>query len=180
MSTKAVKLHPGWMKRHQGFLSAIRGFRNGITTGARIRLPYAFQALIYAVVFRERSLMNRTKFVIRQMFQHGKNLGLFVFVYKSICYIFRSAGISGGIESWVAGFVGGFTAFGESKGLSGSVNMQIVLYLFARGIFGSMAGFASKGYLPQQLNPKTPLGFRIFAGFSLALILYLTDTILRH
>ncbi len=31
-----------------------------------------------------------------------------------------------------AGFVGGFIAFGDSKGLSGSVNNQIVLYLFAR------------------------------------------------
>jgi hypothetical protein len=34
-------------------LSAIRGFRNGIITGARIRLPYVFQAVIYAVIFRQ-------------------------------------------------------------------------------------------------------------------------------
>ncbi len=34
-------------------ISAVRGFRNGIITGARIRLPYVFQAVIYAIVFRQ-------------------------------------------------------------------------------------------------------------------------------
>jgi peroxisomal membrane protein 4 len=66
------------------------------------------------------------------MLSHGRNLGLFALIYKFICSVLRSVGITGGIESWIAGFAGGFYAFGDSRGISGSVNNQIVLYLFAR------------------------------------------------
>jgi hypothetical protein len=84
------------------------------------------------------SLLNRVKFVLKQAISHGRNLGLFVFFYKSICWLCRNfAGIHNGIESWIAGFIGGFIAFGDSHGVSGSVNNQIVLYLFARFDFAS-------------------------------------------
>jgi hypothetical protein len=109
------------------------------------------------------------------MFWHGRNLGHFVLVYKCICFILRHFGVRNGFECWIAGGIGGFWAFGESEGISGAVNNQIVLYLFSRGIEGMMQSFAERGYLPQQLNPRTKLGFRFFAGFSLALILYMTD-----
>lgn len=105
--------------------------------------------------FRHRE---RLKFVLKQMFHHGRNLGLFVLIYKSICCICRNTGFHGGKESLLAGFIGalhcffadtrrlllshlsasdlvhagGFIAFGDSHGVSGSVNMQLVLYLFAR------------------------------------------------
>lgn len=49
------------------------------------------------------------------MFHHGKNLGLFVFLYKTICFILRNYGVRGGIECWIAGFIGGYIGFGESK-----------------------------------------------------------------
>ena len=78
------------------------------------------------------SLLHRIKFVIKQGISHGRNLGLFVFIYKGICWLCRSIGIKGGVESWIAGFIGGFIGFGDSKGVSGSVNNQICLYLFAR------------------------------------------------
>jgi peroxisomal membrane protein 4 len=71
--------------------------------------------------------------------------------------------------------IGGYIAFGESKGISGSVNNQIVLYLFARGVEGALRTFAQRGYIPETLDVGKPQGFRLFAGFSLALILYLTE-----
>lgn len=40
------------------------------------------------------------------MFHHGRNLGLFVLIYKSICCLCRNAGFHGGKESLLAGFVG--------------------------------------------------------------------------
>jgi peroxisomal membrane protein 4 len=70
---------------------------------------------------------------------------------------------------------GGFIAFGESKGVSGSVNLQLVLYLFARGIQGFIQSAVKRGYLPDTLSWTTPFGFRIWAGVSLAMALYLTD-----
>jgi len=155
-----------------------RGYRNGIVSGVRIRLPYVIQALVYAILYRQPAYNARVKFVIKQMFQHGRNLGLFVGIYKTICYILRQYfGVSGGLESWIAGFVGGFFAFGDSKGLSGSVNNQIVLYLFARGMMGLMLSAVKRGYVAKggPLDVKSRIGFRVLAGFSLALILYLTE-----
>mmetsp|Transcript_19661 Transcript_19661/g.24845 ORF Transcript_19661/g.24845 Transcript_19661/m.24845 type:complete len:198 (-) Transcript_19661:29-622(-) len=121
------------------------------------------------------SSTNKLRFVLKQMFHHGRNLGLFVFTYKTICFVLRHYGVRGGIECWIAGFIGGYWAFGESKGISGAVNNQIVLYLFARGIEGMARSLVKRGILPPSLDIKSPGGFRIFAGFSLALILYMTD-----
>eukprot|EP01090_Pellita_catalonica_P016251 TRINITY_DN459_c0_g1_i1.p1 TRINITY_DN459_c0_g1~~TRINITY_DN459_c0_g1_i1.p1 ORF type:complete len:247 (+),score=8.56 TRINITY_DN459_c0_g1_i1:103-843(+) len=176
---RKVTLHPGWHNRHQGFVSAFRGFRNAVIAGVRIRLPYVIQAAIYVAVFYPDPLyQKRLKFVIKQIFQHGRNLGTFVFIYKSICFILRRGlGISGGLESWIAGFIGGYIGFGDSTGISGSVNNQVVLYLFARGIFGLMQSSVKRGLIPRQsfLDVKSKVGFRVLAGFSLALILYLTE-----
>ncbi|KAN0007325.1 hypothetical protein ACTFIU_000524 [Dictyostelium citrinum] len=157
-------------------LSAIRGFRNGVLTGVRIRIPYIFQAVIYAALAGgEEKSISRVKFVIKQMFYHGKNLGMFVGIYKSICCILRNIGIKGGIDSLVAGFIGGYYAFGESKSVSGSVNNQIVLYLFARALIGIIQGMVKRNIIPKSLSTTTPKGFRIFAAVTLALILYLTE-----
>lgn len=143
--------------------------------GARIRLPYVIQAFVYALLYRESSYRNRLVFTMKQLVQHGKNLGMFVGIYKAICYVLRRMGVDGGLECWIAGFVGGYIGFGDSKGLSGSVNNQIVLYLFARGIYGLLVSGVRRGVIPQTLDVRSERGFRIFAGFSLALILYLTE-----
>ncbi|EFA83827.1 transmembrane protein [Heterostelium album PN500] len=189
------------INKHQHFhsdclLSVIRGLRNGILTGVRIRIPYIFQAVIYAAIFRDAKininnnntyifkiinilsifrLLSRVKFVVKQMFFHGRNLGMFVGIYKLICCVFRKFGIKGGVESLIAGFVGGYYAFGESKGTSGSVNNQIVLYLFARALIGFIQSGVKRKIIPESLSTTTPTGFRIFAGVTLALILYLTE-----
>ncbi|KAL6073263.1 Transmembrane protein [Balamuthia mandrillaris] len=171
--------HFNWNRRHARLLSAVLGYRNGIISGVRIRLPYVFQAVIYAIIFQQGGFRQKISFVVKQMIQHGKNLGMFVGIYKAICYVLRRPpfNITGGLESWIAGFIGGFTAFGSSQGISGSVNNQIVLYLFARGLHGLMVSAAAKNehLVPSALDVRTPLGFRVLAGFSLALILYLTE-----
>jgi len=40
---------------------------------------------------------------MKQLVQHGKNLGTFVAIYKALCYILRRLGVDGGLECWVAG-----------------------------------------------------------------------------
>jgi len=55
------------------------------------------------------------------------------------------------------------------------VNNQIVLYLFARGIESALLILVDKGILPEWAHIQKGTGFRCFAGFSLALILYMTD-----
>jgi len=121
------------------------------------------------------SVLERISLVVKQMFIHGKNLGLFVLFYKSICCLGRNVGINNGVESWIAGLFGGYWAFGDNKGISGSVNNQIVLYLFARGIQGALITGVKQGIIPSALDIGSPRGFRFLAAFSLALILYLTE-----
>lgn len=42
-------------KALEGFiLSTLRGLRNGVVCGIRIRLPYIIQAVAYAIIFREK------------------------------------------------------------------------------------------------------------------------------
>jgi hypothetical protein len=49
------------------------------------------------------SYRNRLVFTMKQLVQHGKNLGMFVGIYKAICYILRRMGVDGGLECWIAG-----------------------------------------------------------------------------
>jgi len=102
-------------------------------------------------------------------------LAMYVAIYKGICCLLRNMGISGGIESLIAGFIGGYTAFGESKGVSGSVNNQLVLYLFARSMTGLIQSAVNRSVIPSYASTQTPQGFRVFAGITLALALYLTE-----
>lgn len=173
MVLHAINKHNHWDV--QCFLSAIRGYRNGIITATRLRIPYIYQAVIYAVLYREGGLKDKIKFVLKQLFFHGRNLAMYVAIYKSICCIFRSMGVSGGVESLIAGFIGGYTAFGDSKGISGSVNNQLVLYLFARSVTGLIQSAANRGLIPSDASTQSPTGFRVFAGITLALALYLTE-----
>ena len=73
------------------------------------------------------------------------------------------------------GFIGGYTAFGDSKGISGSVNNQLVLYLFSRSVTGLIQSAANRGLIPSNASTQSPTGFRVFAGITLALALYLTE-----
>jgi len=169
----AINKHNLW--DIQCLLSAARGYRNGIITATRLRMPYIYQAFIYAVLYREGGLKEKIKFVIKQLFFHGRNLGMYVAIYKTICCLFRNMGISNGTESLIAGFVGGYTAFGDSKGVSGSVNNQLVLYLFSRSIIGFIQSAVNRGLIPAGTSTQTPQGFRVFAGITLAMALYLTE-----
>lgn len=40
---------------HIDILSSLRGLRNGIISGIRIRLPYVIQGIVYAVIFRNQA-----------------------------------------------------------------------------------------------------------------------------
>eukprot|EP01111_Echinosteliopsis_oligospora_P011160 TRINITY_DN3614_c0_g1_i1.p1 TRINITY_DN3614_c0_g1~~TRINITY_DN3614_c0_g1_i1.p1 ORF type:complete len:240 (-),score=41.18 TRINITY_DN3614_c0_g1_i1:49-768(-) len=169
----AINKHHHWDL--QCLLSVFRGFRNGVITGVRVRIPYIFQAVIYAIVFREGNVFARVKFVLKQMLYHGRNLAMFVGIYKGICCVLRNMNIDNGVESLIAGFIGGCVAFGDNNGVSGSVNNQIVLYLFARSVQGFIQSSVHRGILPEKFGVMAPTGFRIFAGVTLAMALYLTE-----
>jgi len=169
----AINKHVHW--DIQCLLSVLRGFRNGVITAVRVRNPYLVQAVVYALLFREGGLLEKLKFVFKQMCFHARNLALFVAIYKGICCLLRNLGVSNGIESILAGFIGGYTAFGESKGVSGGVNNQLVLYLFSRSFQALLQSGVNRGILPSFASAQTSTGFRLFAGITLALTLYFTE-----
>jgi peroxisomal membrane protein 4 len=162
-------LEPDWI------LSAVRGLRNAIITGCQIRLPYVLQALVFLLIYRTHADANKFKFTLKQALTHGRDLGLFVLIYKSICSILRHYGINNGVESWIAGLIGGYIGFGDSTGVRGSVNFQIVLYLLSRGLVGLLKGQVARGNLPPACDISKGTSFRCLAAFALALILYLTE-----
>lgn len=88
---------------------------------------------------------------------------------SQLCCLFRNLGVNNGIESLISGypfsfgftftssltcqrFIGGCAAFGDSNGVSGSVNNQIVLYLFARSIQGVIQSAVNRGMLPSNAS----------------------------
>lgn len=166
----------GWSRRHLDLPQVRIGFRNGFLTGVRIRMPYVIQNLIYLAVYRDPATAGRLRATFKAAFHHGRNLALYVLVHKLVCHVLRKyAHVHNGSETLVAGFLGGFTAFGESAGASGAVNYQLTLYLFVRAIMGYLTKLAGDHRLPDALNVARPLGFRVFAGVALATSLYMTE-----
>lgn len=112
---------------------------------------------------------------MKQLFWHCRNLAIFVAVYKCICEVLRRLGLKNGLESLIAGGVGGWVAFGEGSGVSGAVNQQINLYLFARGLEGLLRSAAKRFNWPDWANVRTQTGFRNLTAGTIALSMYLMD-----
>ncbi|KAI8873907.1 peroxisomal membrane protein 4 [Ramicandelaber brevisporus] len=117
--------------RNHAILSIIKGFRNGLVYGAKVRFPHA---LVMTLLFRTGSVSQKLRIILDATKAHAKNLAFFVTIYKTLMYLLRN--INGGIEhsthSFLAGLVGGYCVFGENTNL----NQQIVLYVFSRVVIG--------------------------------------------
>ncbi|KAJ5097623.1 hypothetical protein N7456_008344 [Penicillium angulare] len=152
------------------FLSLLKGARNGIVYGSKVRFPHA-------LVFREKA-----KLVLNATRQHARNLSTFAIVYKASMIILRNinpsgAGKEGRYDSFVAGLLGGYTVFGRQPG---SVSQQIVIYVFAR-VMLSLAKLA----VEPNMHPLSPLvtpearakiyehAWPAFASFTWAFVMYI-------
>jgi len=67
-------------------ISAIRGFRNGLYYGGKVRFAHA---LVMAILFQSGvSPLQKLKTAVKLAWMHGRNLGSFVFVYKvALCVL---------------------------------------------------------------------------------------------
>ncbi|KAJ5291076.1 hypothetical protein N7478_000327 [Penicillium angulare] len=152
------------------FLSLLKGARNGIVYGSKVRFPHA-------LVFREKA-----KLVLNATRQHARNLSTFAIVYKASMIILRNinpsgVGKEGRYDSFVAGLLGGYTVFGRQPG---SVSQQIVIYVFAR-VMLSLAKLA----VEPNMHPLSPLvtpearakiyeyAWPAFASFTWAFVMYI-------
>ncbi|KAJ5708412.1 hypothetical protein N7488_008213 [Penicillium malachiteum] len=152
------------------FLSLIKGARNGIVYGSKVRFPHA-------LVFRE-----KVKLVLKATRQHARNLSTFAVVYKLSMIVLRNlnptgSGKEGRYDSFFAGLMGGYTVFGRQPG---SISQQIVIYVFAR-VMLSLAKLA----VEPNMHPLSPLvtpearakiyqhAWPVFASFTWAFVMYI-------
>ena len=116
--------------QYHDILSILKGFRNGLVYGAKIRAPHAF---VMTFLFRTGSFYDKLRAIFKATFQHSRNLAMFVTIYKTLMVIFKKLkNKESNGDSFLAGLVGGYIVFGEDN----NINQQIVLYLFSRILIG--------------------------------------------
>ncbi|KAI9219361.1 Tim17/Tim22/Tim23/Pmp24 family-domain-containing protein [Blastocladiella britannica] len=155
-------------------LALLKGFRNGIVYGAKIRFPHA---LVMTFLFRDGPLSAKLNFIFDATRQHSWNLGRFVLIYKSLLLaIRRMRGAGGKEEKWdafAAGTIGGYLIFGANN----NINQQIVLYLFSRILIG-MAKYAVKsGVIPEPVQDPFPAFAAVVWGIVMWLFRHHRDTL---
>jgi len=107
-------------------LCAIKGFRNGVVYGVKIRAPHA---LVMTFLFSKEPFHLKLLMIARLTYTHAKNLSLFTFGYKLIKLFLKNLdGKSKPVHAFIAAALVGYTFFGSYN----AVNMQVSLYLFSR------------------------------------------------
>jgi peroxisomal membrane protein 4 len=111
---------------HSVYITSIRGLRNGIYYGGKVRFMHS---LVMAILFRKGPLKDKAKMIVDFTIEHARNLGLYVFIYKVIVRFLASArSRESKIHNFIAGGISGFTMFGKKT----PVNYQLSLYLLSR------------------------------------------------
>ena len=122
--------------------SAIRGFRNGVVYGARIRFPHA---LLMTILFRGGSVYDKAADILKLTYIHSRNLGVFALVYKLMqCALRRTRDVDDWANAFVAGAVGGALVFSDGASV---INQQVNMYIMSRVIIGTTRLLASRGYI---------------------------------
>ena len=123
-------------------VSVVRGARNGFYYGARTR---AMHSIVMAVLFKKGPLSTRLKWIMNNTWEHGRNLGGYVFIYKAVLIaLMRMFGQRHPAMCFVAALVGSYFWFTQKT----PVNQQMCLYLLARITTGSSQKLANAGMLP--------------------------------
>jgi len=124
------------------WVSAFRGLRNGIWYGGRLRFLHA---LVMTILFNKGTTKAKLKSILELTYEHAKNLGIYVFLYKSGLWVLKKIhGKQANFHSFISGFVMGYVVFGKKT----NVNYQIVLYLLSRIITGGINNLVNKKKLP--------------------------------
>lgn len=126
--------------------SSLRGLRNGLYYGAKIRFLHS---LIMTFLFKNDTFKNKIKNILSLTWEHSKNLGLFVFIYKSLCCLFRKLfKTNSGLVPFISGIIGSYIMWSKST----PVNQQLMFYLFSR------ISTASTNFFADKINSVIPQG----------------------
>ncbi|CAN6604639.1 hypothetical protein TRVA0_002S04456 [Trichomonascus vanleenenianus] len=176
--------------KYHDVLSILKGTRNGIWYGAKLRFCHA---LVMSVLFRSGPLKSRWQGILKNTKQHAKALGTFVFIYKTIIVLLKHLRQnkmsvktqiqtrSNGMDPFIAGLIGGYWVYGRnSKNAAlSTINQQMVLYVFSRVVLGMGKKILEMtGPTAQQRSKVTQYSWVALSSLSWALVmnLFRTDT----
>ncbi|WFD34609.1 hypothetical protein MCUN1_001450 [Malassezia cuniculi] len=154
--------------KNQAPLSIIKGARNGLVYGAKIRFPHA---LVMITLFGSGSMRHRFSRIITATRQHSTRLCLYVALYKALVLAQRMRnGKVDSLEPFVAGMLGGWLMFGELT----PVNEQIVLYCVGRIVAALLPrAEVSAHHPPGKAVPIDKGAFQVFAALTWGTIMWL-------
>ena len=133
-------------------ISSVRGLRNGLYYGAKIRFVHS---LVNNILFGKRDIKERIISILSLTWEHARNLGLFVFIYKtSVCILRNLFKSDRKLFNFIAGLIGSYFVWSDKT----AVNTQIMLYLLSRNIL------AISRVISERINPN-------FNGFAISSIL---------
>jgi peroxisomal membrane protein 4 len=122
-------------------ISSLRGLRNGVYYGAKVRFVHS---LVNSILFGKGSLKERAISILLLTWEYSRNLGLFVFIYKTtVCLLTNIFKSRTKMFNFLAGLVGSYFVWSEKT----AVNTQIMLYLLSRNIL-AIAKIITTKYLP--------------------------------
>lgn len=99
--------------KNRDVLSVVKGARNGLVYGSKIRFPHA---LVMVFLFGSGTPSEKFRKILTATRQHAVRLGSFVAIYKSLVLAQRKwlhGGKSDSLDTFIAGLVGGWYMFGE-------------------------------------------------------------------
>lgn len=109
-------------EENREWLAVLKGIRNGLVYGAKIRFPHA---LVMTFLFRSGPLSTKLFWILQATKQHALNLGKFVGIFKLIMLLLRRYGGPADWYPFVAGVIGGYVVFGGND----PINNQVLLVL---------------------------------------------------
>ncbi|KAL0094677.1 peroxisomal membrane protein 4 [Phycomyces blakesleeanus] len=149
--------------QYHEILTILKGARNGIVYGAKVRFPHA---LVMTFLFKSGPLKGKIKSIFTATKQHATNLGKFATIYKTMMLIQKklNEGKESSHHSFLAGAIGGYIVFKNNT----SINQQIILYLFSR-IFMALVKLPVK----RQVVDAPQHSFAIFATLIWGTVMWL-------
>ena len=90
--------------------------RNGMYYGAKVRVVHA---LVMTILFGKGPLKQKLISIIKLTWEHSRNLGIFVFLYKSlVCVLSKLRNKTSDVHSLISGAVCGYIIFGEKTSVN--------------------------------------------------------------
>ncbi|GJJ09593.1 hypothetical protein Clacol_003816 [Clathrus columnatus] len=106
---------------YQPYLAILKGARNGAVYGTKVRFP---NALVMTLLWGQGDWKIRIRRILSLTRQHATALATFVSIYKR----WMNGDKPRPLDTFVAGLIGGYVAFGDQT----TVNEQVALYVCSR------------------------------------------------